>query len=437
MCASTDIRFSGDSSLIFVGSGQVFNTYGTLLHEIGNNQQRYTVGWLNSNATRFIWAVRDTPASENNIIEVYKIETNLTPHNQPPTAYIDSISSNPATQGETVTFTGHGDDPDGSIVAYNWRSSIDGQLNTSASFSRSTLSVGTHTIYFKMQDNNGTWSNEVSKILTINPLGGDTSPPEITDVQAVPETQDVYGYVNIICTVTDNVAVNVVKVNITHPNGETKNITMMQIGDNSYSYNTSYSVLGSYSYYIWADDISSNQNKSSTYQFSITVSAVPVPISVVVMVDGREINITGVCTGTINATSAVLPQAPPKNLHYIGILVNVTITGTLTYANITIKYNEGDVAGIDESKLRMHYWDGSQWQRCNNTGVDTDNNIVWANVTHLTIFAPMAERVSAVVGSAPAPVNLFLYAGIAAVIVILAVSLIVIMKRRKKLKEAK
>ncbi|MDI6856690.1 MAG: hypothetical protein QMD21_07920, partial [Candidatus Thermoplasmatota archaeon] len=75
----------------------------------------------------------------------------------------------------------------------------------------------------------------------------------------------------------------------------------------------------------------------------------------------------------------------------------------------------------------------TEWKLCNNTGVDTENNIVWANVTELTIFAPMAEKLA----EAPAPVNWFLYVGIAAIIVILAASLTVVVKRRKKLKEAK
>ena len=88
--------------------------------------------------------------------------------NQLPTAYIDSISPNPATQGQSVSFSGHGTDPDGSVVGYNWRSSIDGQLSTSSSFSTSSLSVGTHTIYFKVQDNSGAWSTEATATLTIN-----------------------------------------------------------------------------------------------------------------------------------------------------------------------------------------------------------------------------------------------------------------------------
>jgi hypothetical protein len=91
--------------------------------------------------------------------------------NQLPTAYIDSITPNPATQGaHTVSFTGHGTDSDGSVNGYNWRSSRDGQLSTSSSFSRSasSLSVGTHTIYFKVKDDDDAWSPEVSTTLTIN-----------------------------------------------------------------------------------------------------------------------------------------------------------------------------------------------------------------------------------------------------------------------------
>lgn len=82
--------------------------------------------------------------------------------NQPPTAYIDSIVPSEVTEGEGVTFTGHGTDPDGSVVAWRWTSSIDGEIGTAASFTTSALSVGTHTISFKVKDNNDAWSEEVT-----------------------------------------------------------------------------------------------------------------------------------------------------------------------------------------------------------------------------------------------------------------------------------
>ena len=97
--------------------------------------------------------------------------------NIPPIASITSITPNPVIEGQTVSFSGSGTDLDGSVIGHNWRSSINGQLNTSSSFSSSVLSVGTHMIYYKVMDNNNDWSNEMPHILTVDP---DVTPPTIT-----------------------------------------------------------------------------------------------------------------------------------------------------------------------------------------------------------------------------------------------------------------
>jgi PGF-pre-PGF domain-containing protein len=96
------------------------------------------------------------------------IEDATSGSNTPPTAMVLSISPNPAVESVTVTFNGSGTDPDGTIVSYNWTSSLDGQLNTSANFSTAGISLGTHTIYFSVQDDDGVWSDTVSATLTIN-----------------------------------------------------------------------------------------------------------------------------------------------------------------------------------------------------------------------------------------------------------------------------
>ena len=104
--------------------------------------------------------------------------------NQPPTAYIDSISPTDASVGETVTFDGHGTDADGTVVAYRWRSSLDGDLSAKASFDTSSLSVGEHTIYLKVQDNTGAWSDEVRSRVTV--FGGAAGAPVINSFGANP-----------------------------------------------------------------------------------------------------------------------------------------------------------------------------------------------------------------------------------------------------------
>ncbi|NQT96057.1 MAG: right-handed parallel beta-helix repeat-containing protein [Candidatus Omnitrophica bacterium] len=88
--------------------------------------------------------------------------------NLAPTAVIDSVSPNPVVQGQAVALTGHGEDADGSINAYSWRTDIDGDIGTTAVLSISTLSAGVHTIYFKVQDNMGAWSDETSQTLKVN-----------------------------------------------------------------------------------------------------------------------------------------------------------------------------------------------------------------------------------------------------------------------------
>ena len=84
-----------------------------------------------------------------------------------PIAYIDSISPNPAAHDDTVTFIGHGTD-DGYIVEWEWKS--DGIIiGTTPTFSTSSFTVGTHTISFRVKDNDESWSEYEYTDLIINP----------------------------------------------------------------------------------------------------------------------------------------------------------------------------------------------------------------------------------------------------------------------------
>lgn len=91
----------------------------------------------------------------------------ISPGAKQPVAYIDSIAPPEAAPGEEVSFTGHGTDVDGEIIGYEWRSDIDGMLSTIASFSTTSLSVGTHKISFRVLDNQNLWSAVESGTVTI------------------------------------------------------------------------------------------------------------------------------------------------------------------------------------------------------------------------------------------------------------------------------
>jgi len=88
--------------------------------------------------------------------------------NKPPEARINSISPDEAKQGDTISFKGEGHDVDGTVVAYFWRSSIDGTLSNKPSFDTKTLSNGDHIISFQVVDNSGAKSEEVRSKLVIH-----------------------------------------------------------------------------------------------------------------------------------------------------------------------------------------------------------------------------------------------------------------------------
>jgi len=93
--------------------------------------------------------------------------TTLTIHGKP-TAVIVSISPNPALDTDTINFEGNGTD-DGTIESYNWRirSKIDGEVYNGTT-PPTILPVGKYTVYLKVLDNNGVWSDEVSERLIVH-----------------------------------------------------------------------------------------------------------------------------------------------------------------------------------------------------------------------------------------------------------------------------
>ena len=82
--------------------------------------------------------------------------------NQAPIASIDIIDPSIALPGEEITFTGSGTDIDGFVSNYHWSSSIDGNLSISDNFTISNLTMGLHTIFFMVQDDEGRWSYPVT-----------------------------------------------------------------------------------------------------------------------------------------------------------------------------------------------------------------------------------------------------------------------------------
>jgi hypothetical protein len=98
----------------------------------------------------------------------------------------------------------------------------------------------------------------------------DEEPPIISNIIINPEIQTANGYVNISCNITDNVAVAQVNANITYPDTSMHNETMVYNNESDLAYfNTTYTMVGEYSLYIWAMDNSSNTAQSDPFGFTI------------------------------------------------------------------------------------------------------------------------------------------------------------------------
>ncbi|OFV68322.1 MAG: secreted protein containing Periplasmic copper-binding [Candidatus Syntrophoarchaeum caldarius] len=148
----------------------------------GNNgNELWDAKIVSSENTHFSWlgwghdfdndGIKDLFFTTNQGIYIVKT-TGTGPVNQPPTAFIDSITPDPAIQGkDMVHFRGHGNDSDSSVVAYEWTSDKGGVLSNEEDFDMpaSDLSVGTHIISFKVKDDDGVWSTADTEDLTIKP----------------------------------------------------------------------------------------------------------------------------------------------------------------------------------------------------------------------------------------------------------------------------
>ncbi len=157
------------------------------------NDGTYDTSWLPTSTTTYSYSnagsytVKLEVKDNEGETDTDTAQVTITSTNQKPTAEIKTITQ----EGASVYFHGIGADPDGMVVEYSWRSNIeDGILSSESTFSKSDLKTGLHVIYFKVKDNDGEWSDEVSRNIVINPSSS-------TNEQPVADAGGPYsGYVN-------------------------------------------------------------------------------------------------------------------------------------------------------------------------------------------------------------------------------------------------
>jgi len=134
---------------------------------------------------------------------------------------------------------------------------------------------------------NNIWSTHLFEIFKVGEGPFDVIPPVVSDVYksvSIPlDTEIDFGWENISCTVTDNVEVYQVFLNITFPDSIKNNFLMINDSGIKYYFNTSFEDFGNYSYFIWASDTSGNIVLTGVYDF-------PLPPNCDINIDG-EVNV--------------------------------------------------------------------------------------------------------------------------------------------------
>ncbi|MFQ5838827.1 MAG: PKD domain-containing protein [Thermoplasmata archaeon] len=105
----------------------------------------------------------------------------------------------------------------------------------------------------------------------------DTTPPNVTDVWASPDPQEVFEDVTISANITENSRLVGVSVNITDPAGTVLgNFTMTSVDKDPYTYTSSFDQLGLFNFTVWAEDDSGFVD-SLAGNFTVHDTTSPVP----------------------------------------------------------------------------------------------------------------------------------------------------------------
>jgi hypothetical protein len=183
-----------------------------------------------------------------------------------------------------------------------------------------------------------------------------TPPPEIIDIMALPDPQEVVGYVNISAIIEDNLGeLYGTWINITDPNGYSVGNDSMDYDTNTnrYYYDGTYAILGTYTFIIWATDTSGNWNSSSG-QFVMHDITLPTITDEVSLPDPQEVN------GYVNISAIV------TDFEVYGVWVTIKNPNGFSVGNFTMSY---------DSNTGRYYHSRAYGN------VGTYQFIVWANDT--------------------------------------------------------
>ena len=186
--------------------------------------------------------------------------------------------------------------------------------------------LGIYDFLIFARDKAGNWNTTSGLFTTI-----DTSSPAILDIEAAPDPQEVFDFVNVSAAVVDNHDISGVWVEVSDPDS-------VPVGNFSMSYDSvssryycesAYSKLGSHSFTIWAQDTSANWNSDSG-TFTIIDTALPGITVMTAVPDPQEV------FNPVNISAIVA-----DNVQVLHVSVEVRDPTTAIMGNFTMEYDAG------------------------------------------------------------------------------------------------
>ncbi len=238
-------------------------------------------------------------------------------------------------------------DPDGTVVH-------DGPMDFNSMTGRhyrndSYHKIGNYTFVIEANDSEENTRHKGGGF-SIGSSPQDLQPPTIWEVAADPDPQQVFGEVNVSAVVTDNWGVRSVRVHVYDPSSTSLgNFSMvLDVSTGRYYYHSTYSMLGNYTFIVWANDTSGNSN-STWRDFLIVDTTMPQITDAKAEPDAQEI------FGTSRVSAGV-----SDNYALEGVWVNITDPLGEGAGNFTMTFLD-DVYYYDQTcdllgSYQFHIW---------------------------------------------------------------------------------
>ena len=229
----------------------------------------------------------------------------------------------------------------------------------------------------------------------------DTEAPVITHTKPtdVLEGTDV----TLLAEVTDNGPIDEVLVLFRKGGDTTFRNVEMKLGTDGH-YNTTISgsevTPAGLEYYFAARDKSDNTVRlpvGVNTVFNLTVASAEMIIEPIekTLASGAKVTVSAGIKGggeiTVNDATAL----DTNDTKSIGVYIDIDFSGepgNLSWVLIKIDYSGVTLPeNLNEENLTLYYWDSTNWVEVSDVTLDTTNQTITANVTHLTLFAPRSK----------------------------------------------